>query len=117
VTIYIRGESGALLSYSAPLPPGILDRLNSGQLVQVNEDGSDFDEAYEDVEELPEDVPPLPRPSDLRPVWEQYAQAQGLEEDEIRKLSKRQLIEKLSFRPPDFREDDDEEAKDLASSE
>jgi hypothetical protein len=111
VTIYIQGENGALLSYSAPLPPGILDRLNSGQLIQVNEDGSPFDGDYEDVDELPEDVPELPRPSDLRPVWEQYAMAQGLEEDEIKKLSKRQLIEKLSFRPSG---DEDE---DLASTE
>ena len=113
--IWIRGESGALLSFSGPLPPGIEDRLNSGQLVQVNEDGTDFGEDFED-EELPEDVPALPARSELRPVWEQYAIGQGIDEKEIKKLSKAQLIDRLSYvHAPS--EEEVAEFEDRASSE
>ena len=115
--IWIRGESGALLSFGdGPLPPGIVDRLNSGQLLQVNEDGTPFDGDYEAEDELPEDVPPLPQASALRPVWEQFAVSQGMDEKEVRKLSKAQLIDRLSYvHAPS--EEQVAEFEDLASTE
>lgn len=115
--IWIRGESGALLSFGdGPLPPGIVDRLNSGQLLQVNEDGTPFDGDYEAEDELPEDVPPLPPPSALRSEWERYAMAQGLQEKEIKGLSKAQLRDRLSYvNAPS--EEQVAEFEDLASTE
>lgn len=38
-TVYIRGESGAVIEHSLPLPSGIQDRLDRGHLQQVEADG------------------------------------------------------------------------------
>lgn len=40
--IHVRGEGGAILTMDLPLPEGIAERYERGQLTRVNEDGSPF---------------------------------------------------------------------------
>ncbi|MEU1194928.1 hypothetical protein ABZ446_01735 [Streptomyces sp. NPDC005813] len=41
-TIHVRGEGGAIFTMDLPLPEGIAERYESGQLVRVNADGSPY---------------------------------------------------------------------------
>ncbi|PWG08773.1 hypothetical protein DF268_35990 [Streptomyces sp. V2] len=41
-TIYVRGEGGAVIAMDLPLPEGIAERYERGQLVRVHSDGSPY---------------------------------------------------------------------------
>lgn len=41
-TIYVRGEGGAVIAMDLPLPEGIAERYERGQLRRVNPDGSPY---------------------------------------------------------------------------
>ena len=95
--VWIRGESGAVMQMSLPLHPGVLDRLEKGELIQVGGPGGDPVEPDVDDSAAPADMPPLPRTADLRHVWEEYAVAQGMDADDVRKLTKAQIIDAMSY--------------------
>ncbi|MEV7584395.1 hypothetical protein [Streptomyces erythrochromogenes] len=41
-TIYVRGEGGAIIAMDLPLPEGIAERYERGQLPRVHSDGSPY---------------------------------------------------------------------------
>ncbi|MEU6295013.1 hypothetical protein [Streptomyces erythrochromogenes] len=41
-TIYVRGEGGAIIAMDLPLPEGIAERYERGQLARVHSDGSPY---------------------------------------------------------------------------
>lgn len=94
--IWLRGESGALLSFSLPLHPGIRHRLDTGDLVRVNEDGTPWAEPDDEPDE-PEDVPPpdapaLPDRKATRAVWAEFAISQGMDREQAASMTRAQLI-------------------------
>ena len=101
--MWIRGENGALHCMDVPLPPGIQDRLDKGDLVRVNEDGTPWREPDEPVLEpphgdLPPDAPPLPKKTEPRAAWTEFAVSQGMDREEAASMTKAELIER--FTPP-----------------
>lgn len=100
-TMWIRGENGALHVFDVPLPFGIQHRLDHGELVRVNADGSAWVEPDEEVLEPPlgdllPDAPPLPKRTDSRAVWSEFAISQGMDRAAVAGMSKNQLIDALS---------------------
>lgn len=96
--MWIRGENGALHQFDLPLPLGIESRLDRGDLVRVNEDGTPWHEPGEEVVEppfgdLPPDAPPLPKKTDNRAVWTEFAIAQGMDRTQAAGMTKAELIE------------------------
>jgi hypothetical protein len=41
-TVWMRGEGGSVIAMDLPLPHMIAQRVNSGEIVRVNKDGSDY---------------------------------------------------------------------------
>ena len=101
--MFIMGENGSLQVFDVPLPLGIQHRLDKGDLVRVNEDGTPWIAPGEPVVEpprgdLPPDAPPLPKKTDNRAVWTEFAVSQGLDREEAASMTKAELIER--FTPP-----------------
>lgn len=96
--MWIRGENGALHCMDVPLPPGIQHRLDRGDLTRVNEDGSPWHEPGEEVLEpprgdLPPDAPPLPKRTENRAVWTEFAVSQGMDRETAAGMTKAELVE------------------------
>lgn len=96
--MWIRGENGALNLFDVPLPLGIESRLNRGDLVRVNPDGTPWHEAGEEAVEpplgdMPPDAPPLPKKTDNRAVWTEFAVSQGMDRTQAASMTKAELIE------------------------
>jgi hypothetical protein len=96
--MWIRGENGALHLFDLPLPSGIQSRLDKGDLVHVNEDGTPWAEPGEEPLEpphgdLPPDAPALPKRADNRAVWTEFAVSQGMEREQAAAMTKNELID------------------------
>jgi hypothetical protein len=94
--MWIRGENGTLNVFDVPLPPGIQHRLDRGDLVRVNEDGSPWTEPDDEPEPAadvpPADAPALPDRKANRAVWAEFAISQGMGREKAASLTKAQLI-------------------------
>jgi hypothetical protein len=96
-SMWIRGENGVVHQMDLPLSPHIQHRLNTGDLVRVNEDGSPWTEpdegdGREPVDEVPEDAPALPDRKANRPVWVEFAISQGIDREQAAAMTKADLI-------------------------
>jgi hypothetical protein len=97
--MWIRGENGALHLFDVPLPFGIESRLVRGDLVRVHEDGSPWVEPSEEPDVIdagPPDAPPLPRRTDNRAAWTEFAVGQGMDRAAAVALTKAELIALLT---------------------
>lgn len=99
--MWIRGENGALHCMDVPLPPGIESRLNRGDLVRVNEDGTPWVEPGEEAVEpprgdMPPDAPPLPKRTENRAAWTEFAVSQGMDRAQAASMTKAELIEQFT---------------------
>lgn len=97
--MWIRGENGTLHNFDVPLPPGIAHRLEKGDLLRVNEDGSPWAEPSEadaPVDAPPPDAAPLPKRSENRAVWTDFAVSQGMDRTSAAALTKAELIDLLT---------------------
>jgi hypothetical protein len=104
--MWIRGENGALLVFDLPLPLGIGHRLDSGELVRVNEDGTPYvepdapeplpppvgDRVPADDGPLPDGAPALPGRSEAKHVWAAFAISQGMDRAQAATMTKAQLV-------------------------
>lgn len=93
--MWIRGENGTLHKFSVPLPPGIAHRLSTGDLIRANEDGTPWAEGEEPepVDVPPPDAPALPKRSESRLVWVEFAVSQGMDRADAATMTKADLIE------------------------
>lgn len=96
--MWVRGESGALLVFdAATLHEGIRHRLDRGDLVRVNADGTpwtgqaDDDEGDED-DDTPPDAPALPKRTANRQAWTDFAISQGMDREQANNMTKAELI-------------------------
>ena len=101
--IHLRGESSVVCSFSLPLHPHIQGRLDKGDLVRVNVDGSPWvapDEPGTEPEApsgpLPDGAPPLPKRNESRAVWQQFAIGQGMDRDKAAAMTKAELVEEFT---------------------
>lgn len=99
--MWVRGENGTLQVFDVPLPLGIQSRLDKGDLLRVNEDGTPWREPGESVVEpphgdLPPDAPPLPKKTEQRAVWTEFAVSQGMEREEAAAMTKAELIDRFT---------------------
>lgn len=99
--LWIKGENGSLQVFDLPLPLGIQDRLDRGDLTRVNKDGSPWHEPDEEVLEpphgdLPPDAPPLPKKTENRATWVEFAVSQGMDREQAASMTKAELIEVLT---------------------
>jgi hypothetical protein len=94
-TIWIRGESGAVMPFSLPLHPGIQDRLDKGYLLQVQGPAGVPVEQEPVDSAAPADVLPLPKRQEPKHVWEAYAEQQGMDKAVITRMTKNELVEYL----------------------
>ncbi|WKV74729.1 hypothetical protein AW27_026350 [Streptomyces sp. PCS3-D2] len=69
-TIYVRGEGGAVIAMDLPLPEGIAERYERGQLVRVHSDGSPYAARAASAPPPGPDDPDDPPPPDPAPVPE-----------------------------------------------
>ena len=103
--MWIRGENGMLNVFDLPLPPGIQSRLGRGDLTRVNEDGTPWADPDEEilepplVDRLPTDAPPLPKKTDNRATWTEFAVSQGMDRETAAGMTKAELID--AFTQPD----------------
>jgi hypothetical protein len=96
--MWIRGENGAIHVMDVPLPLGIQSRLDRGDLVRVNEDGTPWHEAgFVEAEppygDLPPDAPALPKRAENRATWTEFAVSQGMDREQAASMTKAELIE------------------------
>jgi hypothetical protein len=96
--MWIRGENGAVHLMDVPLPLGIQSRLDCGDLVRVNEDGTPWHEpGFVEVEpprgDLPVDAPALPKRAENRSVWTEFAVSQGMDRETASNMTKAELVE------------------------
>lgn len=103
--MWIRGENGALHVFDVPLPPGIQHRLDRGDLVRVSEDGTPWTEPDGEPDE-PEDIPPpdapeLPKRTENRLVWVDFAVSQGMGRAQAASMTKADLIAEFTQEPGD----------------
>lgn len=75
-TIHVRGEGGAVWEMDLPLPEGVAQRLQRGDLVQVDQDGVPVDEPVSQGAPKGRDqVPPFVTPGDTPRVIPGQAEA------------------------------------------
>ncbi len=100
--IWFLGENGALHVHDLPLPEGLQHRLDRGDLVRVNEDGTPWtgdDDPDELVDVPPPDAPPLPKLTAHRRTWIDFAISQGMDREQANNLSKAELVGALASEP------------------
>lgn len=98
-TMWIRGENGVVHEMSLPLSPHIERRVDRGDLVHVNKDGTPWSGNDSDDDEpagtLP-DAPPLPKRTENRAAWTEFAISQGMDRETAASMTKAELIEALT---------------------
>jgi hypothetical protein len=103
-TMWIRGENGAIHEMSVPLSPHIQRRIDRGDLTHVTEDGSPWvepdDSGQEPEGSQPPDAPPLPKRTENRAVWTDFAVSQGMDREQAAAMTKNDLIGVFSTTPP-----------------
>ena len=103
--MWIRGENGAVHLMDVPLPLGIQSRLDRGDLVRVNEDGTPwheprFVEAEPPLGDLPPDAPALPKRAENRATWTEFAVSQGMDREAANSMTKAELIDAFTQSAP-----------------
>lgn len=97
--MWVLGENGMLHVFDLPLPPGIQHRLDRGDLSRVNEDGTPWERQTE-LEpprgDLPPDAPSLPKRTENRATWLDFALSQGMDREQATNMTKAELIEALT---------------------
>jgi hypothetical protein len=87
-TIWLLGESGALLTLTLPLHEAIADRLDKGHLTRVNRDGTPWLESSQEAPEPPAkppaaqvegEDPAVPKRTASQAEWAAYAVSQGMD--------------------------------------
>lgn len=96
--IHVLGESGSVMYFDRDvLPEAIAGRLEKGDLVRVNADGSPWvDSTPEIADDPPPDAPHLPSVRENRAAWMAFAISQGMEREKAALLTKAQLIEEFT---------------------
>lgn len=100
-SMWLRGENGSLQVFDLPLPLGIQHRLDTGDLLRVNADGTPWVDPGAEVLEpplgdLPPDAPKLPKKTESRAVWTEFAVSQGMGREEAASMTKAELIERFT---------------------
>jgi len=85
-TIYVRGEGGQIIAMDLPLPEHLEERLTSGRIRRVHEDGKPYRED-EDA------TPARPADSAVKGLWVGWAVAQGATPDAAEAMTKQDLID------------------------
>lgn len=92
--VFIKGESGMIITMDLPLHETILDKLAKGTVRRVNEDGSvyvpDEDEDDDGVPGLPTEKPPVNAP---KADWVAWAVANEMAVEAAEKATKQDLID------------------------
>lgn len=97
--VWFRGENGMLNVFDEPLPAGIRHRLDRGDLVRVNPDGTPWADGQEPDggdEGLPDGAPPLPKRSASQKVWADFAVSQGMDRDKAAAMKRDELVEEFT---------------------
>lgn len=114
--VHLAADGGAVIGFTLPLAEHVEKQWRAGELVRVHEDGTPWDEAWDDPDTLaavsdpasgepaePDGEPSLPvRPRDSahRRHWQEYAVALGAcTEAEADGMTKAQLVELVT--PPE----------------
>lgn len=95
VTVYIRGENGVVKAHDLPLPWGVQDRLDKGQVQQVEAPAEP--EPEPDTEPEPEpDAAKRPAVNDPKDAWAAYARSvdPDLTVEDTMAMTKAQLIDR-----------------------
>ncbi|MFF7310553.1 hypothetical protein [Streptomyces sp. NPDC008137] len=102
-TIFLRGEGGAVIAMDLPLPEGIAERFERGQLTRVHSDGSPYYGAHAPApapskgSALTEGRAPRPSARASKEEWVTWALAvHGQDSDSaaaIEEMTKAQLVE------------------------
>lgn len=105
-TIHVRGEGGAVIAMDLPLPEGIAERFERGQLVRVHADGSPYHgppvPAAAQGSELTEGLVPRPNARAGKDDWVLWAMAvHALPEATAEAMTKAQLQELPEQPEPD----------------
>ena len=85
-TIHVRGEGGAVWEMDLPLPDGVAQRLERGDLARVNEDGSPYEEPADEVPDGP------PAKTASKAEWVAYASRWHDNREELEGMTKAELI-------------------------
>lgn len=94
MTVYIKGEGGAVFAWDKPLPGHIQARIDKGAIKLVNEDGTPHVEQRDDGSDLTNGVPARPNQSASKAEWVAYAvNALGMEADAADSATKQDLID------------------------
>lgn len=95
--LYLMGSGGAVFSYEDPLPEHIRKQWEKGDLTQVDEDGTPYEEQPWEADEDDEGEEPARRPntSSSKAEWVAYAVSQGMPEDEAEAMTRAALIEQF----------------------
>ncbi|OII64595.1 hypothetical protein BJP40_19845 [Streptomyces sp. CC53] len=106
-TIYVRGEGGSIIAMDLPLPEGIQQRYDRGQLVRVNPDGTPYSSppaAAPDPDGPAPESGPAPdggdRPAQAAPKaeWIAYVARRGLlSADDAANYTKADLIDLIEL--------------------
>ena len=96
--MWLLGENGAVLVFDVPLPFGVAHRLHRGDLTRVHPDGSPWSDTPEPEPPMegPADAPPLPKRTENRAVWTDFAIGQGMDREQAATMTKAELIEALT---------------------
>lgn len=107
--VHLAAEGGAVIGFTLPLSEHVEKQWRAGELVRVREDGTPWDEAWDDPDALDgepaepggdDGVPARPRDAAHRRHWQAYAVALGAcTEDEADGMTKAQLVELVT--PPE----------------
>lgn len=94
-TIHVIGEGGVVFEMDLPLPEGVAQRLERGDLRRVNADGTPYECPVEPVEPAEEDPFAVKRPADGagKQDWVTYAVSKGATVNEANGFTKLELIE------------------------
>lgn len=103
-SIHVQGEGGTVIKMDLPLPEHIAQRLTTGQLRRINEDGTPFSDSTS--QPLAPGSDPVPGPPLTEPAktavkadWVGWAVVCGANVDEAEGMTKNDLIEKYAARP------------------
>ena len=99
--LHLRGESGAVVYYDRDaLPEGVQHRIDRGDLIRCQPDGAVPPDPADLIPDTPPpDVGPLPKRTERRDVWIQFALSQGMDREQANSMTKAALIEEFTRVP------------------